>query len=132
VKERRQPPPPEPLGYIDRLPVRILLDRLTVPMWAVLDDEVLYVNRAFEEMLGHPVGSLSGALAAKLIDDDTTERMSTAMVLRERAGALMGLRHADGSIVKVIVSPPMTMRSDDPVILTGVQDITEYVWEKGS
>jgi PAS domain S-box-containing protein len=131
VEERRQSPPAAPLGYIDRLPARILLNRLPVPMWAVHDGEVLYANRAFEEMLGHPAGSLDGTAAADLLADGTGDGVSVEMMLRERAGRLLGLRHADGSIAKVIVSSPMLRREDDTVTLVGVQDVTEYVWEKG-
>lgn len=130
MKERRQRPPAQPLGYIDRLPARILLDRLPVPIWAVRDDQVIYANRAFEEMLGHPVDSLSGAVAVDLIVGQTADRTSVAAVVREWAGQLLDLRHADGSIVKAIVSPPLLMRGDDTVVLTGVQDVTQHLWEE--
>lgn len=130
MKERRRPPPAEPLGYIDRLPARVLLDRLPVPMWAVRHEQVVYANRAFEEMLGHPVDGLGGAIAVDLIDGETVEGRSLAVILRDWAGQLLGLRHVDGSIVKVIVSPPMLMRSDDPVILTAVLDVTQHLWEE--
>jgi PAS domain S-box-containing protein len=132
VNERRQSPPAAPLGYIERLPAQLVLDRLPVPMWAVHGGKVIYANRAFEEMLGHPVGGLGGTAAADLIVGGTGAGVSVASMLRERAGRLLNLRHADGSVMKVIVSFPMLLREDDPVTLTGVQDVTEYVWEKGS
>jgi PAS domain S-box-containing protein len=101
-------------------------------MWAVHDDKVIYANPAFEQMLGHAGDNLNGAAAVDLIDAGASEGIPVTVLLRKRAGELLGLRHADGSIIKVIVSPPMLLRGDDPVILTGVQDVTEYVWEKGS
>jgi len=130
VEDRRQPPPSSPLGYIARLPAQILLDRLPVPIVAIHDGAVVYANRAFKEMLGCPADSLSGA-AADLIHADTSAEMPAAVVLQEQAGQLVGLCHADGSIVKVIVSKPLLVRADDPVLLIGVQDVTQHLWEKG-
>jgi hypothetical protein len=43
----------------------------------------------------------------------------------------LDLRHAEGWIVTVIVSKPMLMRADDPVVLIGLLDVTTHVWEKG-
>lgn len=129
MEDRRRPPPEAPLGYIDRLPAQLLLNRLSVPMWAIHDGEVIYANHAFEEMLGYAGDSLVGTAAADLIANGDGTPVAT--VLQESAGRLLDLRHADGSIVKVIVSTPMLKRDDDPVILTAVQDVTEYVWEKG-
>lgn len=127
MTDRRRPPPPTPLGYIDRLPARALLDRLPVPIWAVQDDTVIYANPAFADMLGRPAGRLTGADAAALLA--YPESQSTAMVVRQHAGALLGVNHVDGSVLKVIVSEPLLVRTDDPITLVGVQDVTTQLWE---
>jgi PAS domain S-box-containing protein len=133
MEDRRRPPPATLLGYLEHLPGRLLLDRLPVPVWAVeaAGHTVVYANRAFEQMLGHPAESLSGRAAAELLDGSHTGPLEAAELLRLSAGELLGLRHADGSIVRVIVSQPMLVRTDDPVTLVGVQDVTEQLWEKG-
>jgi PAS domain S-box-containing protein len=131
VEDRRKPPPPTLLGYIDHLPSRVLLNRLPVPIWAIQDNTILYANRAFEDMLGSPSDSLTGAAAADLIADHVGDAGSAGAMLRQRAGALLNLHHADGSVVTVIVSQPMLMRANDPVTLVGVQDVTEHLWERG-
>ncbi len=100
-------------------------------MWAIQDNTILYANRAFEDMLGRPSDSLTGAHAADLIADHLGDPGPVGAMLRYRAGALLNLYHADGSVVTVIVSQPMLMRADDPVTLVGVQDVTEHLWEKG-
>jgi PAS domain S-box-containing protein len=129
LKDRRQSPPVEPLGHIDRLPARVLLDRLPMPILAVHKDTVVYANPAFETMLGHPVGSLGGTAAARLVDEDTRSEGSVGSTLRRRSGELLGLRHSEGSLIKVVVSQPMLLRADEQVVLIGVQDVTEHIWE---
>jgi PAS domain S-box-containing protein len=130
VPERRQPRPPDPLGYIDRMPARVLLERLPVPIWAVHSDGIIYANRAFTDMLGYPAASLSGVPAAGFIVD-AGPAVPAGVLIRRHAGELLDLRHADGSIVKVIVSEPMLWRCNDPVTLVGVQDVTKQTWENG-
>jgi PAS domain S-box-containing protein len=100
-----------------------------MPIWAVHDDTVVYANPAFETMLGHPVGTLSGTPAGRLVDEDTKAEGSVGSALRRRAGELLGLRHSDGSLIKVVVSQPMLLRADEQVVLIGVQDVTEHIWE---
>ena len=78
MEERRRPPPETPVGYIDRLPARGLLNRLPVPIWAVHDGAVLYTNRAFEEMLGLPAESLIGAAAVDVIADESARERRRA------------------------------------------------------
>lgn len=129
LEDRRQPLPLEPLGHIDRLPARVLLDRLPMPILAVHDDTVVYANPAFETMLGHPVGSLGGTGAGGLVDEDISGEGSVGLVLRRRAGELLGLQHSDGSLLNVVVSQPLLLRADEQVVLIGVQDVTERIWE---
>jgi PAS domain-containing protein len=112
------------------MPARLLLDRLPVPIWAVHGDTVVYTNDAFAEMIGHDRGHLSAVFASELIRDVPSLDTPLTTLLQRRAGELMALRHADGSILQVVVSRPMLLRADDPVTLVGVQDVTEHIWDK--
>lgn len=127
MDDRRQPLDSE-LCDIDRMPPMVLLARLPVPIWAVRDDAIVFANPAFEEMLGRPAASLNGVNAADLVDDELGGD-TVGAVLRQRAGKVLGLRHTDGSTVKVIVSMPMLIRFDEAVVLVGVQDVTQHLWE---
>lgn len=127
MHDRRQPLSSE-FGDIDRLPPKVLLTRLPVPIWAVRGNTIVFANPAFEEMLGLPAASIEGSSAAALVNDEIGDD-AVDTVLRQRAGKLLGLRHTDGSAVKVIVSMPMLIRFDEPVVLVGVQDVTQHLWE---
>ena len=112
------------------MPARVLLDRLPVPILAVHGDTVVYTNEAFAEMIGLDRARLSACCASELIHDGPAPDTSVTSLLQRRAGELMALRHADGSILQVVVSRPMLIRADDPVTLVGVQDVTEHIWDK--
>jgi hypothetical protein len=114
------------------MPARVVLDRLSVPIFAVHDDTVLYANRAFELMMGHPDGSLNGCRGTELVDgDDSVEHGSS--FLRTGADGLSHLRHADGGCLKVILNSLMDLVHGDGLItLVSVQDVSEQLWESAS
>ena len=130
MQDRRQSSSSTPLGYLDRLPARLLLDRLPTPMCAIYRDNIVYANRAFEQLLGHSAGDLVGRAAATLLDDDADRGDDIASMLRDCGGEPLALRQADGFIVKPMVSPPMLVRADDPITLLAFHDVTDVLWER--
>jgi hypothetical protein len=48
--------------------------------------------------------------------------------MREFAGVVVQLAHADGSVVMARMSKSALMRTGDQLALTAFQDITEQLW----
>ncbi|MFC9839559.1 PAS domain-containing protein [Rhodococcus sp. NPDC127530] len=129
--ERRRPNPETALGYLEQLPVLVLLDRLPVPVLAVAQDGlVIYMNRAFEHMLGYPQDALRECSIGDLVQTVSPLR-STVTELSESAGKIVALTHRDGSTVRAAISRSTLERHDDPVILVCFQDVTEQLWGGG-
>lgn len=129
--ERRRRTPDTPLGYLEGLPSLTLLDRLQIPMLAVHDGgDIIYANPAVEEMLGYRHGWLAnctGGAVFRGVPQDG-EPLHMMAYLRERAGSIVDLAHWDGSTVRAIVSGPTFLRSDDPVALVSLVNVTERLW----
>jgi hypothetical protein len=53
-------------------------------------------------------------------------------VLREAAGDVIAWCHPELGIVHAVVSQPMLLRADDPVLLVALIDVTEWIWTFGS
>ncbi|MBJ8339551.1 PAS domain-containing protein [Antrihabitans sp. YC3-6] len=133
MHERRKPRPEESFGYLEQLPSSVLLRRLSVPMLAVHhDDTVVSANPAFEEMLGYEPDTLAGTAARRLVANDPEFDVVGVDVIRDCAGAVIALRHSDGSIVKALVTKSVLARDDDEVALIGFHDVTDHLWELGS
>ncbi|EID78157.1 MULTISPECIES: PAS domain-containing protein [Rhodococcus] len=130
--DRRRPNPDTTLGYLEQLPVLVLLDRLPVPVLAVAQDGlVIYMNRAFEHMLGYPQGALRECVIGDLVHTVSPPR-SAVTELHESAGKIVALTHRDGSTVRAALSRSTLERHDDPVMLVCFQDVTEQLWGGGS
>ncbi|KAA0023959.1 PAS domain S-box protein [Antrihabitans cavernicola] len=130
MEDRREPRPDTPLGYLQRLPASILLDRLPVPILAVhLDGTIVHANPAFEDMLGFEqnavVGRETADVLAAILADDTT----AIEYLRGAAGDIISLVAEDGSTVRAVVSESVFTRKDDPVALVCFHDVTEQLWD---
>lgn len=130
--DRRRPNPDTTLGYLEQLPpVLVLLDRLPVPVLAVAQDGlVIYMNRAFEHMLGYPQGALRECVIGDLVHTVSPPR-SAVTELHESAGKIVALTHRDGSTVRAALSRSTLERHDDPVMLVCFQDVTEQLWGGG-
>ncbi len=131
IERRRSETVHDPIGYIDAMPPRLLLDRLRFPVAAVLlDGTVVFVNAAFAVMLGHAAEWVAGRQVSDLLADAHTPRDAVAL-LRTRVGATIGLRHSDGSTVVALISNSVFLRDSDPLVLVGFADVTAYLWESG-
>lgn len=128
---RRRARPDTALAYVAELPSALLLDRLPVPILAVHENgSVVFVNRAFEDLLGCRRTELVDSPAERLFADDSDDRPAVVRT-REYAHQIAELRHADGSTVKVLVSDSVLVRDDDPVAVVVMLDVTEQLWTLG-
>jgi PAS domain S-box-containing protein len=130
-RERRRPRPETPIGYIQGLPAKVVLDRLPVPVLVVHEDgTVVYANLAFEELLGYERHDMTDR-AAEVIFTDLGADTSATSLLRQKAGSVVELAHTDGSAVRAVVSDSALLRDDDPVVLVAFHDVTEQLWAHG-
>ena len=132
MTERRQRPRPAThIEYLQQLPALTLLNRLTTPMIAVGPDGILiYVNSAGVKMLGHPDTStlIGQPLPALLVGHAHETPDNCLRILRAAGNAFVEWYDADGLVIRTVVSEPLLLRADDPVLLITITDVTELVW----
>jgi PAS domain-containing protein len=134
IERRRQPAAPTRIGYIEQLPALTLLDRLSMPIIAVgLDDgAVLYANPAAADLLGYPDAPSVNAysLSTLMAEQPDIPPHDCVATLHKAHGSVVEWNHADGFLVRTIVSRSIFIRDDDPVLLVGLTDTTELSWNQ--
>jgi len=56
---------------------------------------------------------------------------SAVTELQRHANTLVRLSHADGSVVRAVMSRSALQRADDDIALVTFQDLTEQLWLQG-
>ena len=133
-EERRHTSPPTTMiGYLAQLSADVLLQRLPTPLLAVCDDGmILYANPACQAMLGHSDNALAGQPLNRFLDvDSSIGPPECVRILREAAGDVTAWCHPEQGIVHAVVSQPMLLRADDPLLLVALVDVTEWLWTYG-
>jgi PAS domain S-box-containing protein len=116
------------MAVLKELPALVVLERFPVPVLAIAEDgTILFANKAFAEMLGHPAEAVT-ALNFRQIFHTLPADESAVSVLRAHADLIVELLHQDGSIVRAQMSKSALLRGDDPVALATFQDLTERLW----
>lgn len=132
-ERRRTSPPTTSIGYLAQLSADALMERLPTPLLAVCDDGIiLYANPACDAMLGHGDNALAGQPLNRFLDvDSSISPPECVQVLREAAGDVTAWCHPEQGIVHAVVSQPMLLRADDPLLLVALVDVTEWLWTYG-
>ena len=131
VERRRLSTDDPPLTTLASLPALRVLDQLPVPILAVARDGIIvYANEAFAVMLGYDETALS-TLTFEDVFQTVARTECAVSVIREFADELVELSHADGSIVRAIMSRSALQRADDAMALITFQDVTEKLWLEG-
>jgi PAS domain-containing protein len=132
-ERRRTSPPTTMIGYLAQLSAETLLHRLATPMLAVCDDGmILYANPACQAMLGHGDSALAGQPLNRFLDvGSSISPPECVQVLREAAGDVTTWCHPELGTVHAVVSQSVLRRADDPVLLVGLIDVTEWLWTFG-
>jgi PAS domain S-box-containing protein len=105
-----------------------MLDRVPIPVLAVGQDGVIrFVNSAFAEMVGRRADVVLAMRFGEIFYTSPTDD-SAVSFMREFAGVVVQLAHADGSVVMARMSKSALMRTGDQLVLTAFQDITEQLW----
>ncbi|MBV9319215.1 MAG: PAS domain-containing protein [Mycobacterium sp.] len=133
-ERRRMSAPTTMIGYLAQLSANTLLHRLPTPLLAVCDDGfILYANPACHAMLGTDDAALAGQPLNQFLDvGSSISPPECVRVLREAAGDVIAWCHPEVGIVHAVVSQPMLLRTDDPVLLVALIDVTEWMWTFGS
>lgn len=129
---RRRRDAPETLrGYLEQLSSLALLQRLQMPMLAAdTDGVIVYTNPSFAAMLGHTVDDLVGKDVGDFLHPDSHSAITSRDVLRA-AGSLLTWHHNEHGLARSIVTKSVLIRSDDPVLLVGFVDVTDWLWSHG-
>lgn len=132
TERRRRPPPSTPEAYLHELPALVLLDRLAIAMIAVrLDGVVVYTNPALATMLGHQpntIGLIGRPLPELLDGHSATPPRDCVTALRDAGTVVVDWLHAEGFLVRSVISETVFVRATDQILLIGVTDITELMW----
>jgi PAS domain S-box-containing protein len=108
-----------------------MLDRLPIPVLAVGDGgAILFANSAFAEMVGRCADAVLTMRFGEIFHNPLTDS-SAVSFMREFAGLVVQLAHADGSVVLARMSKSALRRTGDQLALTAFQDITEQMWATG-
>jgi PAS domain S-box-containing protein len=117
-----------PMALLKELPALVVLERFPVPVLAIAEDgAILFANKAFAEMLGHPAETVTASNFRQIFHTLPAEE-SAVSVVRAHADLIVDLLHQDGSIVRALMSKSALLRGDDPVALATFQDLTERLW----
>jgi PAS domain-containing protein len=131
LERRRRPPPATPAGVLEAIPARVLLNRLSTAMLAVgLDGMVVYANPACEHMLGHhDANAMEGCpLSAVLADHVDTAPRDCVALLKVTGSTVIDFCDAAGFRVRTVISTPLLLREDDPLLLVSITDVTDLLW----
>lgn len=93
---------------------------------------IAYANQACAELLGYVDGETLTHLYLPelLVGHATLEPLDCLATLRD-VEPIVEWNHAEGHVVRTMVSTPLLIRSTDTLLLVSVLDITEWLWESG-
>jgi PAS domain S-box-containing protein len=117
-----------PMEALEQLPALVVLERIPVPILAVLQDgTIVFANSAFAEMVGRDADE---SLSLKFHDvfQSAPVALSVLSVVDVLANMVVELVHKDGSTVRALMSRSALQRSDDQIALATFQDLTEHLW----
>jgi len=119
------------MDTLRRLPALRVLDQLPVPVVAVTaKGTVLFANDAMAELLGLTRDELQ-ASSFQDVFETPLQSDSAVTELQRHANTLVRLSHADGSVVRAVMSRSALQRADDDIALVTFHDLTEQLWLQG-
>src|ERR1700761_3881748 len=131
VNRRRRGTPETLHGYLEQLSGLVLLQRLQMPMLAAdTDDIIVYANPSFGAMVEYNGDDLVGKVVGEFLHEDSHPDVRGRDVLTA-AGSLVTWHHNEFGIARSVVTKSMLVRSDDPVLLVGFVDVTDWLWSFG-
>ena len=119
------------MDTLRRLPALRVLEQLPVPVVAVTEEgTVLYSNEAMAELLGLTREHLQ-AMNFRDVFETPLQSESAVAGLQRHANTLVELSHADGHVIRAVMSRSALQRADDDIALVTFHDLTEQLWAQG-
>jgi PAS domain-containing protein len=130
---RSQPQPTDAAGYLQQLPALELLYRMPTAMLCVGTlGNVEYANHACAELLGYVDGdSMAGLYLPGLLAGHAARAPVDCVATLRVAPPIVEWNHSEGHVVRTIVSAPLSLHCSEELLLVGIIDITEWLWESG-
>ncbi|TPG32433.1 PAS domain S-box protein [Mycobacterium hodleri] len=129
--DRRRNAPAEltPDEVLRNLPALVVLERIPVPVVAIdHHGHILFVNLAFATMLGRTRAALRRLSVWHILQAPSAGAVSALELIHIHAETLVELQHADGWIVRAVMSRSALQRKSDTVALVAFHDLTEQLW----
>jgi hypothetical protein len=93
---------------------------------------VEFANQACAELLGYVDGdSMTGLYLPGLLVGHAARAPVDCVVTLRVAPPIVEWNHSEGHVVRTIVTAPLSLRWSEELLLVGVIDITEWLWESG-
>lgn len=116
------------MATLEQLPPLIVLERIPVPILAVVEDgTILFANTAFAEMLGRSTEEVLSFHFSQIFHRAPAGE-PVLSVVNSFANMVVELVHSDGSVVRALMSRSALRRTDDQIALAAFQDLTEQLW----
>ena len=130
MDRRRHHPPETAEAFLQQLPSRLLVERLSTPTLVIgLDGVVQFANPACAELLGFRNGAaLKGQSLPQLLADEPNATPEDCLALLRAPDAVVKWQHADAYPVSTIVSTTICLRATDPLLMVNLTDVTALVW----
>jgi PAS domain-containing protein len=131
MDRRRNRPPETAEEFLQQLPARLLVERLSTPTLVIgLDSGVVqFANPACAELLGFPNEvALQGQSLPQLLAGQTDAIPGDCLALLRTKDAVVKWQHADGYPVSTVVSNTICLRATDPLLVLNLTDVTALVW----
>ena len=95
-----------------------------------LSGNIAYANPAFADMLGYADARamIRLHLPDLLLGHEECAAEDCVDWLR-KADSDVEWKHAQGYVIRTMVSPPLLLRETDALLLIGVTDVTAWLWE---
>lgn len=96
-----------------------------------LDGGIAYANPSCAGMLGYgDTATLSRSRLPHLLAGSEGRAPADCVeTLRRSASAVVQWNHLEGYVIRGMVSSPMLLRKGDTLLLIGIVDVTDWLWE---
>lgn len=95
--------------------------------------DIGYANPASADLLGYPdVEAMTMLQLPDLLADHEHLAPPDCVATLRGADGVIGWNHAEGYVVRTMVSPPLLVRATDALLLVGITDVTGALWETRS
>jgi PAS domain-containing protein len=96
------------------------------------DGTIEYANQACADMLGYVDGqALTQVQLPELLVGHAMRTPAGCLATLRAAEPMVEWTHFEGHVVRTLISPPLLLRASDALLLIGITDITEWLWESG-